>query len=338
MTPRCGTALMSAMFVAFAAGCANQPLQFEPAAAARSCPGVSSPDTPWVAVISRPQPLAVQMKVRGDYDPGSAGMLIAERGGRAAGKWISEGLVLGGAISGDVMPIAGSLVFLASFVTAPFALVAGAMEGASDAAAYSRRHAAAGRQFEQELGGEALQADLARSVVDTLGPVASAPVHVVDGGSFSPSTLLVRCGAVVALELEFDRVEFEAPSVIEFVARPSLTARYRMSEAGSDHTPVSGTAQVTGRYYKFASIEQDGARPLRDEVVAALDALSGRILAALPSTVAWTRLADTKLATNAVQVSTLYENLHEPLRVHPDLLRPSQPARLAAISTPNLPD
>src|SRR6188508_2044176 len=99
MRRRCGSALASAMFLAFVAGCANQPPHPEPTQGDSSCPAGSNPATPWIAVVSRDQPLAVQMQVRGDYDPGSAVALMAERGGRTASKWIVGGLVLGNAIA-----------------------------------------------------------------------------------------------------------------------------------------------------------------------------------------------------------------------------------------------
>jgi hypothetical protein len=317
MRTKCFSVLASAAVLAT--------LQPEPGFAANACPAIPGMHAPWVAVISAERPLVVHAKVRGDYDPGS-GELMAGRGAAAASKWIQGGLRLGGATG---VPIVGALVLHAFVATAPVALIAGAIDGAAEAATYSNRHEAVARRVEQALREEAVGARLAHSMAGTLGRAASAPVQLVDGGRFDASTLLARCGAVVALEIQFERIEFEAPSVIEFVGRPRVVVGYRLIHAGSS-APVDGTAHFTGRYHKFLSIEEEGAGALRTEFVAGMDALSSRIHAALPSTVAWTR-PDSRLASMPVQVSTIAENLREPLRVHPDLIQPPRPNHLAAM-------
>src|SRR6185436_14267540 len=104
------------------------------------------------------QPVSVRASVKGDHDPSSVPELMAERGFRATGKWIMGGLGLGGAIE---VPLIGGVVWLASIVTSPFAFLAGAVEGGSQAAAYSDRHEALARQLEGALQAVEFEAQLA---------------------------------------------------------------------------------------------------------------------------------------------------------------------------------
>jgi hypothetical protein len=346
-------ALAGSMLLAIPAASAAEPLMPQQVLHGHTCPPEIGAQSPAIAVVTpADHPIPVHMKVLGENDHGSAGALMADRSAQATGRWVAGGLLMGAgladamqrtgermsspAVHVDIGPFAapvGGLILIASLATAPFALVAGAVRGASEAADYSRRHDAARREVEGALRVGELESQLAHAVGRTLRGAANLPVVLVDRTRVDRGALLAECGAVAVLELEVERIDFESPSVREFVARPTLTANYRLSEPHTASAPHRGTIQVRGRYTKFDDIARHGAGEVANELAAGMDGLATRIFAALPETVAWQKPHNLKLATVSVQAAAR-DDLREPLRIHPELYRPSGSTRLAMARAP----
>lgn len=233
-----------------------------------------------VAESAAPVRLDAWIEPNDNGDIGSPLHGTVREGIKATGNWVVGGLHLGARTG--VEPV-GAVVLGAAVITSPFAFLAGALNGASDATAYSERHRAVAAAIDAGRAERDLAGELTRLVgerIEAGSPVRTVLLHPGDRHAASGYRSLAACGIRAVMEIGIVRAGVPAPSMVEYAVRPMVIARVRAIRTADGAEFLAEEFQFRGRFRDFEAAASDGGRWVREEMAQGLYEIADRIAVA----------------------------------------------------------